>query len=274
MASATRTRRPKMTPEERTAYHAEQRAKLDQITSSVYTVLHTPAVWRSLLALTARLEVEDVSRGPVNCVAILGQLPTATDVRGKREWKKIGRYPAKGTTALRVWGPVRGRRADESTEGTEPQTGAETEAPDTTGERVQVFAAVPTYDISQTAGDDYTPEPRPAADPMACARRLLTMLREPLDLEDREGPSALRTVLAALAAEQFEGTPQYIAGQNAAEAASAAHLAALILGITPGMAPAPDLGAIVTGPRMTPAIKESAIRVIEAGRGFAALARS
>lgn len=269
MATATRTRRPKMTPEELTAYRAEQRAKLSNITDAVYTVLHTPDVWRAMLALAAELP----DRGPVNCIAILGQLPTATDVRAKGEWRKVGRYPAKGTTALRVWGPVRGRRADEAAEGAEapaePQAGPE--APDA-GDRVRAYAAVPTYDISQTAGDDYTPQPRPAADPMACALRLAAALDAPLDLEDRDGPRALRTALAALAAQRFTGLPQYVARQNDAEAAAAAHLAARMLGVTPGPAFVPDLGAIVTGTHMTPAIKESAVRVIEAGRALAALA--
>ncbi|MFF0430346.1 hypothetical protein ACFYUJ_39040 [Streptomyces sp. NPDC004520] len=275
MASATRTRRPKMTDEERAAYRAEQRAKLEGITNGVYSVLHHPDVWRSLLALTARLDGSGrKDRGPVNLMAILGQLPTATDVRGKREWREVGRYPAKGSTALRVWGPVKGYSATEGeapAEGTEPPATAEAPA-DTT--QVYAYVANPTYDISQTAGDDYTPQPKPAADPMACARRLAAALAEPVTFEDTwTGPGTLRVLLDAHAAARFQG-PELVAGQNAAEAASAAHLAALLLGIDPRMAPAPNLGALVTGAHMTPAIKDAAVRVIETGRALAALARN
>ncbi|MET9676456.1 hypothetical protein ABZY68_25675 [Streptomyces sp. NPDC006482] len=270
MASTTRTRRPQMTVEERAAYHAEQVSKLDGVTTGVYTVLHTPDVWRAMLALAARLE----DRGPINVIAILGQLPTATDVRSKTEWRKVGRYPAKGSTALRVWGPVKGRRAEEA-EGTErTETTAGAEPADTTRDRVRAYRAMPTRDISQTAGDDYTPEPKPAADPMACARRLAAALAEPVTFEDTwTGPGALRVLLDVHAAARFRGL-ETVAGQNEAEAASAAHLAALILGIHPRMAPAPQLGGIVTGARMTPAIKDAAVRVIETGRALATLAVS
>ncbi|MER7952352.1 hypothetical protein ABTY59_33665 [Streptomyces sp. NPDC096079] len=281
MASATRTRRPKMTDEERAAYNAEQRAKLSSITDGVYTVLHTPDVWRAMLVLTARLDLSRVAAGqpedrsPVNVLAILGQLPTATDVRGASDWRKVGRYPAKGSTSLRVWGPVKGRRRAEETAGTQAQAAAEASAaPEATTDRVRVraYAASPTFDVSQTDGDDYTPEARPAVDPMACARRLAAALAAPVTFEDTwTGPGALRVMLDAHAAARFQGL-ETVAGQNAAEAASAAHLAALILGFDPRMAPAPQLGGMVTGARMTPAIKDSAVRVIETGRALAALA--
>ncbi|GGR67464.1 hypothetical protein [Streptomyces roseolus] len=273
MTNTARTRRPSMTPEERAAYNAEQRAALDGVMARTYAVLHVPAVWDALLALAARLE----DRSPVNVVAILGQLPEATDVRGKTEWRKVGRGPAKGSKALRVWAPVVGRRATEADQGTEAEDG-DTEAKG--GGRPRAFKAAPTYDVSQTAGDDYAAPVRPVPDALACARRLSAALNAPVvldgmsmpaDLGGMEGAFALRVMLDAHAAGYFTG-PQMVAGQNAAEAASAAHLAALILGIEPSPARVPALGGVVTGERMTPAIKDAAERVITGGRALAVLA--
>ncbi|MGW0786152.1 hypothetical protein [Streptomyces sp. NPDC002913] len=256
---ARTTRRPQMTDEERQAYNAEQRAKLSATLAAVYSVLHHQPVWDAMLTVAAHLP----SRGPVNVVAITAQLPRATDVRSKGDWRKEGRYPAKGTTSLRVWTPVRRRAAaDEAT----AQAPAATEAvqPEPAPHRVAAYKAGPCYDISQTAGEELTPAPVAGPD-------VASILRHLGESQTPTGPAA---AVEALARQAYALLPdvETVPGQRAAEAASAAQIAARMLRLPPTPTAAPQLGGIVTGEDMTPAIKDAATRVITTGRQIAALA--
>ncbi|GGX36387.1 hypothetical protein [Streptomyces chryseus] len=268
--TTTRTRRPQMTDEEKKAYNAARRAELEAIVTSAYAVLHTDPVWGAMLAVAAALP----TRGPVNVVAITAQMPTATDVRGKTDWRKDGRYPAKGSTSLRVWAPMAGR-SRQAAEDAEPQAtnaaDAEPTGPDRTRAKVRTFKAAPVYDVSQTAGEPLPAAKEPAHDPAALAANLGHSLPEAVCGD--AAPTAVRELLTRLALERLAG-PETVPGQRAAEAASAAHLAARMLRIPPGPAPAPApaLGGIVTGAQFTPAIKDAAERVIATGRALADLA--
>ncbi|MFE1130837.1 hypothetical protein ACFW6R_29710 [Streptomyces albidoflavus] len=282
--STTTTRRPRMSDEERRAYAAQQRAALTAAVDAACAVLHTDPVWGALLTVAAHLP----DRGPVNVIAITAQMPTATDVRGKAAWRDAGRHPAKGSTSLRIFQPMKGggsrAAADAQSGGATPDpTAADTatEQGATGGEpgrrKIRTYKAAPVYDVSQTAGAEYQAPPAPAVDPARAAARLRAAadaLAAECPGPDPEAAPAdqARALLDVLAAALLTG-PDVVPGQHAAEAASAAHLAARMLGLDPGPAPAPQLGGITCGDeRMTPAIKDAAERVILAGRRLAAQA--
>lgn len=266
----TTTRRPKMTAEELQEYNTQCRTALESVMSATYAVLHTAPVWSAALAVAAALP----ARGPVNVIAITGQLPTASDVRGAGTWRKNGRHPAKGSTSLRIWAPIKKKPSASTDSGqneTESAPATETPSAPAVRTKVRTYKAAPVFDISQTEGDELDPAPAAAIDAPAMAQRLAAALPaapEPLSSDPEQ---AVRDLLTQHARARLAG-PEMVTGQHTAEAGSAAHLAALMTGITPSPAAAPQLGGIVTGEKFTPAIKEAAVRVIDLGRELAALA--
>lgn len=272
-------RKPKMTDEERRAYSVKMRGELEAVMDRAYgAMVASEEFWATVMRTAATL----ADRSPVNSIAIAAQCPRATRVLSSGDWRKAGRFPVKGSTSIRIWTPIKRR-----TEGTQDATaaaadGGQREAASDAAEagerRVSGYTAGPVFDISQTDGDAYEP---PAAAPLAAEviRDVLVSQYRDWYREDpeqaggfdfsREAPdNATRILLYGHAWRRITEADAPLPGQHAAEVASAAHVAALILGITPGPAAMPPLAGIITQDKKPP-IHESAVRAIETGRAIA-----
>ncbi|MEU7180994.1 MULTISPECIES: hypothetical protein [Streptomyces] len=273
-------RKPKMTDEERRAYSAKMRGELEAAMDRAYgAMVASEEFWTTVMRTAATL----TDRSPVNSIAIAAQYPHATRVLSSGDWRKAGRFPAKGSTSIRIWTPIK-RRSENAQDATATAIdGGQREAVgDATaegeGRKVSGFKAGPVFDISQTDGDAYGP---PTVTPPAVEiirDVLVTQYRETYreDPEQtgafefsREAPgNAVRILLYGHARRRITEAAAPLPGQRAAEVASAAHVAALILGVTPGPAVMPPLAGIITQDKKPP-IHESAVRTIETGRAIA-----
>ncbi|MGW1123886.1 hypothetical protein [Streptomyces sp. NPDC002526] len=281
-------RKPKMTDEERRAYSAKMRGELEAVMDRAYgAMVGSEDFWAAVMRTAANLTHADRDdRSPTNCVAIAAQHPSATYVLSSGDWRKVGRFPVKGSTSLRIWTPIK-RRPEEGQEGAKAVDGQRQEV---TGEdaggrerRVSGFKAGPVFDITQTDGDAY--------EPYAAASLAAEVIRDVLAAQYRdqyhEDPEeaggfdftrnapddVVRILLYGHAWRSIPEADAPLPGQHAAEVASAAHLAALILGITPGPAVMPPLAGIITDGKKPP-VHESAVRVIETGRAIARAVRA
>lgn len=269
-------RKPKMTDEERRAYSAKMRGELEAVMDRAYgAMVASEEFWATVMRTAATL----TDRSPVNSIAIAAQCPHATRVLSSGDWRKAGRFPAKGSTSIRIWTPI--TRRTEGAQGVTVDGGpqeAVTDAAEGAGRRVSGYKAGPVFDISQTDGDAYELPviARPAAE---VVRDVLVVQFRDWYHEDpeqaggfdfsREAPdAAVRILLYGHAWRRIAGIDAPFPGQHAAEVTSAAHVAALILGIAPGPAVMPPLAGIITQDRKPP-IHESAVRVIETGRAIA-----
>ncbi|MFF7166930.1 hypothetical protein ACFZBP_37055 [Streptomyces sp. NPDC008086] len=270
--------RKPMTDEDRRAYSAKMRGELEAVMDRAYGAMVTSEeFWVTVMRAAATL----TDRSPVNSIAIAAQCPHATRVLSSGDWRKVGRFPVKGSTSIRIWTPIK-RRSEEAQDATAAaadggQRDAATSAEG--GERkVSGFKAGPVFDISQTDGDAYEP---PAAAPLAAEviRDVLVSQYRDWYREDpeqaggfaftQEAPdNAVRILLYGHAWRRITEVAAPLPGRHAAEVASAAHVAALILGIAPGPAVMPPLAGIMTQDKKPP-IHESAVRVIETGRAIA-----
>jgi hypothetical protein len=89
---------------------------------------------------------------------ILAQCPEATRVAAASVWRELGRFPAKGSHALRVFAPIEWNVAC-----SESDDGARWNAKRKRWERkVRSFKLVPVFDVSQTDGDELPEPPAPA----------------------------------------------------------------------------------------------------------------
>ena len=267
--------KPKMTDDERRAYSARMRGELEGVMDRAYgAMVSDEQFWSAVMRTAATLD----DRSPVNCIVIAAQCPHATRVLSSGDWRKVGRFPAKGSTSLRIWTPIRRRTDDAQAAAEAGPREAVAEAAEGEGCKVSGFKAGPVFDISQTDGDAYE---QPAAAPLAAeAVRdiLLTQYRD-WYREDperaggfdfaREAPdAAARILMYGHAWRRITEADAPLPGQHLAEVASAAHVAALILGIAPGPAVMPPLAGIITQDKKPP-VHESAVRVIETGRAIA-----
>ncbi|MFB6533113.1 hypothetical protein ACFCY8_13405 [Streptomyces noursei] len=277
-------RKPKMTDEERRAYSAKMRGELEAVMDRAYgAMVASEDFWATVMRTAANLTHPDRDdRSPTNCIAIAAQHPNATHVLSSGDWRKAGRFPVKGSISLRIWTPIK-RRPEEGQEATAAAAdGGQREATGETagGEtrKVSGFKAGPVFDISQTDGDAYEP---PAAAPLAAEviRDVLVNQYRDQYHEDpeqaggfdftQEAPgNAVRILLYGHAWRRISEADAPLPGQHAAEVASAAHVAALILNIAPGPAVMPPLAGIITQDKKPP-IHESAVRAIETGRAVA-----
>ncbi|MFI5809177.1 hypothetical protein [Streptomyces sp. NPDC051561] len=270
----------KMTPDERKAYAAEMRAQLESIMERAYGEMVTdPCAWEAVM----RAAAVHADRGPGNVIAIATQSPGATQVLSKTEWRKKGRHPAKGSRSLRIWTPIRKKPAEGAPDAGTP-SGQDQATTDTAegGEtrKASGFKAGPVYDVSQTDGDECEP-PAPcvpyAVEPI---RDLLAAQYDNLygpvseiekgyTLDSLDPEAAVRQLLIVHAWQRI-GAGQLVPGQQLAEAASAAHVAARMIGIAPGPAPVPPLAGVVTMDKKPP-IYAAAVRAIETGRALFSL---
>ncbi|MEV2264096.1 hypothetical protein AB0J13_36310 [Streptomyces anulatus] len=272
-----------MTDEERRAYSAKMRGELEAVMDRAYgAMVASEDFWVTVMRTAANLTHPDRDdRSPTNCIAIAAQHPNATHVLSSGHWRKAGRFPVKGSTSLRIWTPIK-RRPEEGQEATAAADGGQREAAgEAAGDEVRKvsgFKAGPVFDISQTDGDAYEP---PAAAPLAAEviRDVLVNQYRDQYHEDPEQAggfdftqdapdNAVRILLYGHAWRRITEVDAPLPGQHAAEVASAAHVAALILGINPGPAVMPPLAGIVTQDRKPP-VHESAVRAIETGRAIA-----
>ncbi|MFF8432823.1 hypothetical protein [Streptomyces bacillaris] len=281
-------RKPKMTDEERRAYSAKMRGELEAVMDRAYdAMVAREDFWAAVMRTAANLTHTDRDdRSPTNCIAVAAQLPTATHILSSGDWRKLGRFPAKGSTSLRIWTPIK-RRREEGEATAAAADGGQREAVDGTGggeaRKVSGFKAGPVFDISQTSGDAYEP---PAPAPLA-AEVIRDVLVDQYRDQYREDPeqsggfdfsrdtpdNAGRILLYGHAWRRIPEADAPLPGQHAAEVASAAHVAALILGITPGPAVMPPLAGIITDGKKPP-VHESAVRAIETGRAIARAVRA
>lgn len=277
-------RKPKMTDEERRAYSAKMRGELEAVMERAYgAMVGSEEFWAAVMRTAANLTHPDRDdRSPTNCIAIAAQCPNATHVLSSGDWRKLGRFPAKGSTSLRIWTPIK-RRTEDAQEATAAATDggqreATGEATESQGRKVSGFKAGPVFDISQTDGDAYEP---PAAAPLAAEviRDVLVNQYRDQYHEDPEQAggfdftqdapdNAVRILLYGHAWRRIAEADAPLPGQHAAEVASAAHVAALILNVAPGPAVMPPLAGIITQDKKPP-VHESAVRAIETGRAIA-----
>lgn len=272
-------RKPKMSDEERRAYSAKMRGELEAVMDRAYgAMVASEEFWTTVMRTAATL----TDRSPVNSIAIAVQCPHATRVLSSGDWRKAGRFPAKGSTSIRIWTPIKRRNEDAQDTAVATVDGGQREAASGAAEngerRVSGYKAGPVFDISQTDGDAYE---SPAAAPLAAEvirDVLVTQYRDAYheDPEQsggfdftREAPdNAVRILLYGHAWRRITEADAPLPGQHAAEVASAAHVAALILGIAPGPAAMPPLAGIITQDKKPP-VHESAVRAIETGRAIA-----
>ncbi|MEV3853033.1 hypothetical protein AB0J38_01760 [Streptomyces sp. NPDC050095] len=270
-------RKPKMTDEERRAYSMKMRGELEAVMDRAYgAMVASEEFWAAVMRTAATL----TDRSPVNSIAVAAQCPHATRVLSSGDWRKVGRFPVKGSTSVRIWTPIKRRSEDgqEAATAADGQQQAQGEAAEQEGRKVSGFKAGPVFDISQTDGDAYEP---PAAAPLAAdlIRDVLIsqyreMYREDpeqaggFDFTQQTPDNAARILLYGHAWRRITEADAPLPGQHAAEVASAAHVAALILGIAPGPAVMPPLAGIITQDKKPP-VHESAVRVIETGRAVA-----
>lgn len=256
--------KPKMTDDERRAYSARMRGELESVMNRAYGAMVTDEqFWAAVMRTAATL----ADRGPVNCIAIAAQCPHATRVLSSGDWRKAGRFPAKGSTSIRIWTPLR-RRTDDAQAATEAgprEAAAADAATEGEGRRVSGYKAGPVFDLSQTDGDTYEP---PAVPRFTVGAIWAALANQPESDGDATCDYAVRLHLFDAASKHISRADAPLYGQREAEIASAAHVAALILGITPGPAAMPPLAGVITQDKKPP-VHESAVRVIETGRAIA-----
>ncbi|MER5929713.1 hypothetical protein [Streptomyces sp. NPDC002054] len=283
------SRKPKMTDEERRAYSAKMRGELEAVMDRAYgAMVASEDFWAAVMRTAANLTHTDRDdRSPTNCIAVAAQHPNATHILSSGDWRKVGRFPAKGSTSLRIWTPIKWRPEGGQEATAAAADGGQREATDEAAgggaRKASGFKAGPVFDISQTDGDAYEP---PAAAPLAAeAIRdvLVNQYRDQyhedpeqaggFDFAQEAADNAVRILLYGHAWRRITEADAPLPGQHAAEVASAAHVAALILGITPGPAVMPPLAGIITHDKKPP-VHESAVRAIETGRAIARAVRA
>ena len=84
-----------------------------------------------------------------NMRLLLAQLPTATMVAKASDWKNLGRYPSKGTKALRIYGPNPEYKKDAEGNYLKDEKGKKIPTGNIAG-----WKLVPVFDVSQTHGKE------------------------------------------------------------------------------------------------------------------------
>jgi N-terminal domain of anti-restriction factor ArdC len=154
-ATARKSYSKRFTDEERAAYKQAQRDEAQRHLESAVESLQSEAGFAAWLRARARFHNYSAN----NVMLILAQLPEATRVAAASVWRELGRYPAKGSHALRVFAPMEWWVACDADE-----LGARYNAKKKRHERkVRTFKLVPVFDVSQTDGDELPEAPEPVA---------------------------------------------------------------------------------------------------------------
>jgi N-terminal domain of anti-restriction factor ArdC len=140
----------KFSDEERAEYRKAQR---DEATHNLEAAVESMQSTEGFAAwLTARARFHNYSLN--NTMLLIAQLPEATRVASAKVWRELGRYPAKGSHALRVFAPIEWWIPCDAGD-----DGARYNAKRKRYERkARSFKLVPVFDVSQTDGDEL-PEP-------------------------------------------------------------------------------------------------------------------
>ncbi|MBV9026407.1 MAG: hypothetical protein JO362_22040 [Streptomycetaceae bacterium] len=300
--STTLTRRGRScTPEEKEKFaeqRAETRARVNQLADTAMTALATSAqLWKTFLRAAA---VHHQRPGTVNLLLLAVQAPEAEAVNSFQGWRAQGRQVRRGEKGHKIYTTVIKPRQGEA----EPQhNDSEDQAADERG-ALAGFSVGTVFDIAQTDPiqgkdqPDLTSPYRISADQAAAAVRAQLArhgfrveerpgagaahmdAREdgddgmwilPLDPADATGPATTRELLGVLAHCEFLAANGGTDSRTLAdEAESAAHLAALMLGLPTGPAPLPDIPEMSLDDPNNPPIKQAATAVVTIGRRIAA----
>jgi hypothetical protein len=145
MTTATRTRKPRKTPEQK---RAEVRALVDQLEAFAAELAETGE------DVTEKLDRLTHSYSERNAMLIIMQRPDVVECHGYQAWAALGRQVRKGEKGIAILAPAGRRDATEPTEGTE-DTPAEPGKP-----ARQFFKIAYTFDWHQT--EPKTDEPKGA----------------------------------------------------------------------------------------------------------------
>lgn len=158
MAATKQSRRSyssKFSDEERAAYKAAQREEAQRNLERAVNAMQSEEGFAAWLVARARFHTYSFN----NTLLILAQLPEASRVAAASVWRELGRYPAKGSHALRVFAPM-----EWWVEGVEGDAGSRYNSKRGRWERkVRTFKLVPVFDVSQTDGDELPEPPAPAS---------------------------------------------------------------------------------------------------------------
>jgi antirestriction protein ArdC len=143
---ATRSQK-RPTAEQSAARRREQLERLQQATSA----LLTSEGWQQWLRTRSRFHRYSLR----NTLLIAFQCPQATHVAGFRRWLELGRCVRKGEKAIRIFAPVRYRRANPG-----HVNENDTKAEDQQQQQLVGFRLAAVFDVSQT-------EPLPGVEPVA-----------------------------------------------------------------------------------------------------------
>lgn len=111
-----------------------------------------------------------------NQLLLASQLPEARMVMSADQWRAVSRWPARGSSALRIWAPKRGGRVRspaqpqraEDRPGEQADELMAAQQPAADRDRVR-FLLVPVFDVSQTEGADLPEQPAPVPPPAGLA---------------------------------------------------------------------------------------------------------
>jgi hypothetical protein len=122
--------------------------------------------WQSWLDFAARLPHYSVS----NQLLLAAQAPTASLVMSAAQWRQVGRYPARGSIALRIWAPRRATQHDQRVGPSRPaEESGDRPTPDSNVARGADgrarFLLVPVFDVAQTDGEELPVQPTPVPPP-------------------------------------------------------------------------------------------------------------
>lgn len=162
-----------LTEEKRAAWLAAQRDREETARKALtegVAALSQRQGWLQWLELAGRLPQYSVG----NQLLLVHQLPDASAVMSADQWRQVGRWPKRGSTALRIWAPRRGRRAAaEPDDRTADDKAAAAEEPPEKGleqqQRRVRFVLIPVFDVSQTEGSELPAQPTPVPPPEGCA---------------------------------------------------------------------------------------------------------
>jgi hypothetical protein len=148
--------RAKFSDEEKAAYLQAQREQAQQQFENAVAALQSEEGFAAWLDARARFHTYSFA----NTLLIWAQCPEATRVAAASVWRELGRYPAKGSHALRVYAPITWYIPCD-----EGDPGARWNEKKRRWERkIAKFKLVPVFDVSQTDGDEL-PAPPPAVEP-------------------------------------------------------------------------------------------------------------
>jgi hypothetical protein len=156
-----------------------------QLVESVTGMAHRDG-WRAWLDFAARMPHYSVS----NQLLLCAQAPNASLVMSAAHWRQIGRYPARGSTALRIWAPSRATARGTRATRLRDDAPESDEAREAEAKPQSRFILVPVFDVAQTDGEPLPEQPTPMPPPPGEAP--VGMWPELVDYADQAGYAVVR----------------------------------------------------------------------------------